>query len=138
MPLKGALAEPGTQWRGKLRHFTYFGTTAAQRRSRTAIHHAERAGCGPEEEPMSKARLLSTVATALLLTVGVASAQTLKKDEAPTPAPAAQQKAPAEKIAPNMKAGEKNAETHKAPETVGQAPKASDADKTRATDKGAM
>lgn len=87
---------------------------------------------------MTKARLLSTVATALLLTVGVASAQTLKKDEAPTPAPAAQQKAPAEKIAPNMKAGEKNAETHKAPETVGQAPKASDADKTRATDKGAM
>ena len=37
---------------------------------------------------MTKARLLSTVATALLLTVGVASAQTLKKDEAPTPAPA--------------------------------------------------
>jgi len=87
---------------------------------------------------MTKARLLSTVATALLLTVGVASAQTLKKDEAPAPAPAAQQKAPAEKVAPNMKAGEKNAETHKAPETVGQAPKASDADKTRATDKGAM
>jgi hypothetical protein len=84
---------------------------------------------------MTKARLLSTVATALLLTVGVASAQTLKKDEAPTPAPAAQQKAPAEKVAPNMKAGEKNAETHKAPETVGQA---SDADKTRATDKSAM
>ena len=87
---------------------------------------------------MTKARLLSTVATALLLTVSVASAQTIKKDEAPTPAPAAQQKAPAEKVAPNMKAGEKNAETHKAPETVGQAPKASDADKTRATDKGAM
>ena len=54
---------------------------------------------------MTKARLLSTVATALLLTVGVASAQTLKKDEAPAPAPAAQQKAPAEKVAPNMKAG---------------------------------
>ena len=37
-----------------------------------------------------------------------------------------------------MKAGEKNADTQKAPATVGQAPKASDADKTRATDKGGM
>lgn len=87
---------------------------------------------------MTKARLLSTVAIALLLTVGAASAQTMKKDEAPAPAPAAQQTAPAEKVAPNMKAGEKNAEIHKAPETVGQAPKGSDADKTRATDKGAV
>jgi hypothetical protein len=85
---------------------------------------------------MRKARLLSTVAATLLLTVGAASAQAPKKDEAPAPAPSAQQSAPAEKVAPNMKAGEKNAETHKAPETVGQAPKASDADKTRATDKG--
>ncbi len=88
---------------------------------------------------MRKATLLSTVAAAgLLLTAVAASAQGMKKDEAPTPAPAAQQSAPAEKVAPNMKAGEKNAETHKPAETTGQAPNASDAGKTRATEKGAM
>jgi hypothetical protein len=91
----------------------------------------------PEEDSMNKARLLSSVAAALVLSAGIASAQDMKKEGA-APAPAAQQSAPAEKVAPNMKAGEKNADTHKAPATVGQAPKASDADKTRATDKGAM
>jgi hypothetical protein len=84
---------------------------------------------------MRKARLLSTVAATLLLTVGVASAQDMKKGEAPAPA---QQTAPAEKVAPAMKAGEKKAGAQKAPETTGQAPKASDADKSRATDKGSM
>lgn len=90
---------------------------------------------------MRKARLLSTVAATLLLTVGVAAAQNtnMKKDEAPTQAPAAQQKAPAEKVAPTMKPGEQKAGVQqKAPETTGQAPKASDADKPKATDKGAM
>jgi len=89
---------------------------------------------------MRKARLLSTVAATLLLTVGVASAQTMNKDEAaPTRAPAAQQKAPPEKIAPGIKAGEQKAGVQrKTPETTGQAPNASDADKTRATDKGGM
>lgn len=88
---------------------------------------------------MRKARLLSTVAATLLLTVGIASAQTMNKDEAaPNSAPAAQQKAPAEKVAPAMKPGEQKASTKKGPQTIGQAPKASDADKTRATDKGAM
>jgi len=87
---------------------------------------------------MRKARLLSTVAATMLLTVGVASAQTMKNDEAPARAPAAQQTAPAEKVAPAMKPGEQKAGTMKAPETIGQAPKASDADKTRATDKGSM
>jgi len=88
---------------------------------------------------MTKVRLLSTVAAAtLLLSVGAASAQNTKKDEAPAPAPAVQQKAPAEKIAPAMKPGEQKAGTQKAPETIGQAPKASDGDKSRATDKGAM
>jgi hypothetical protein len=62
----------------------------------------------------------------------------MKNDAAPVPAPAAQQSAPAEKQAPNMKAGQKDADTHKASETTGQAPKASDADKPRAEDKGAM
>jgi hypothetical protein len=93
---------------------------------------------------MRKARLLSTVAATLLLTIGVASAQTMNKDmnkdeAAPSRAPAAQQKAPAEKIAPGIKAGEQKAGVQrKTPETTGQAPNASDADKTRATDKGGM
>ena len=85
---------------------------------------------------MSKARLLSTVAATLLLAAGVASAQDVKKDEAPARAPAAQQTAPAEKIAPAVKPGEHKASTQKAPQTIGQAPKAPDADKTRATDEG--
>jgi hypothetical protein len=85
-----------------------------------------------------KARLLSTVAATLLLTIGAASAQAPKKDEAPAPAPTAQQTAPAEKIAPALKPGDKKADAKKTPETTGQVPKASDADKTRATDKGAM
>ena len=85
---------------------------------------------------MRKARLLSPVAATLLLTVGVASAQDMKKGEAPAPAPAAQQTAPAEKVAPAMKAGEKKAGAQKAPETTGQAPKASDAHKSRASDQG--
>jgi Protein of unknown function (DUF1236) len=88
---------------------------------------------------MRKARLLSTVAAALLLTAGIASAQTMNKDEAaPNSAPAAQQKAPAEKVAPALKPGEQKASTKKGPETVGQAPKASDADKPKATEKGSM
>ncbi len=64
---------------------------------------------------MRKAKLLSTVAVALLLSAGAASAQGINK-EAPQQAPAAQQKAPAEKVAPSMKRGE-----HKAPQTTGQA-----------------
>jgi len=62
-----------------------------------------------------KAKLLSTVAAALLLTAGAASAQGMSKDN-PERAPAAQQNAPAEKVAPSMKGGE-----HKAPQTTGQA-----------------
>lgn len=87
---------------------------------------------------MTKVRLLSTVAAAtLLFAAGAASAQDLKKDEAPARAPAAQQKAPAEKMTPAMKPGEQKAGV-KPSETIGQAPKASDGDKTRATNKGAM
>jgi Protein of unknown function (DUF1236) len=66
-----------------------------------------------------KAKLLSTVAAALLLANGAASAQTTK--ETPERAPAPQQNAPAEKMAPSMKSEQK------APQTTGQAPK-SDAD----------
>ena len=62
---------------------------------------------------MRKTRLLSTVAAALLLSAGVASAQGMSKDT-PERAPAAQQNAPAEKVAPYMKRG-----YHKAPQTPG-------------------
>jgi len=51
----------------------------------------------------------------LLLSAGAASAQGMSK-EAPQQAPAAQQTAPAEKVAPSIKGGE-----HKAPQTTGQA-----------------
>jgi hypothetical protein len=82
---------------------------------------------------MMKARLLSTVAATLLLTVGVAAAQTMNKDEAaPARAPAAQQNAPAEKVAPTMKPGEQKASTKKGPETIGQAaPNAAESDKNQ-------
>jgi len=72
-----------------------------------------------------KTKLLSTVAMALLLGVGTASAQGMSK-EPPERAPAAQQKAPAEKVAPSIKAGE-----HKSPQTTGQA-----APDSKATGKG--
>lgn len=75
-----------------------------------------------------KTRLLSTVAASLLLAVGVASAQTIN-EQAPARAPAAQQNAPAEKVAPPMKAGER-----KAPETTGQA----SPDSKGSMDKGSM
>ena len=83
---------------------------------------------------MKNARLLSTVAATLLLAVGAASAQDVKKDEAPARAPAAQQNAPAEKVAPAMKPGAQNAQgKKKAPETTGQAP---EGDRPKASDKG--
>lgn len=65
---------------------------------------------------MKRAGLLSTAAATLLL-AGAAFAQT--SDVAPAPAPPALQNAPAEKVAPNMKAGKIDAETHK-PTTTGQ------------------
>lgn len=92
------------------------------------------------------------MAATLLLTAGAASAQQLKKDEAPASAPAAQQNAPAEKMAPGMKSGQiKAPETtgqaspgmkageRKAPETTGQAAPKSDMDqpRTQTMDKGA-
>ena len=65
---------------------------------------------------MKRHQLLTTVAATLLLTAGAASAQlNMKKDEAPAHAPAAQQNAPAEKIAPTLKS------ERKTPETTGQA-----------------
>jgi hypothetical protein len=69
---------------------------------------------------MKKVHLLSTAA-ALLLTVGAASAQGMKKDEAPGRAPAAQQNAPAEKIAPAQKSAPALKSERKTHETTGQA-----------------
>ena len=95
---------------------------------------------------MRKTKLLSTVAMALLLGVGTASAQGMSK-EPPERAPAAQQKAPAEKVAPSIKAGDHNSSqttgqaapdskaAGKAHETTGQSPKSDTNDKTRAMDK---
>lgn len=77
---------------------------------------------------MRKTKLLSTVAMALLLGVGAASAQGMSK-EPPERAPAAQQKAPAEKVAPAIKTDD-----HKSPQTTGQAePDSKAAGKARET-----
>jgi hypothetical protein len=76
---------------------------------------------------VQKAKLLSTVAAALLLGVGAASAQGMNKDT-PERAPAAQQTAPAEKVAPSMKNGD-----HKAPQTTGQATPDSKSGKAKET-----
>jgi Protein of unknown function (DUF1236) len=64
---------------------------------------------------MRSLRLLSTTAAVLLLGAGAVLAQGTKTDERPD-APAAQQNAPAEKVAPTLKSGQR-----KAPETTGQA-----------------
>ena len=86
---------------------------------------------------MKTLRLLSTTAAVLLLGAGAVSAQGMKNDEAPARAPAAQQNAPAEKVAPAMKPGEQKAGTKKAPDAIGQAPKASDSGKSQTMDKSA-
>ena len=95
---------------------------------------------------MRKMKLMSTVAMALLLGAGAASAQGMGK-EPPERAPAAQQNAPAEKVAPSLKADERKspqttgqaAPDSKAPgkgdETTGQSPKSQSTDKPAAMDK---
>jgi hypothetical protein len=83
----------------------------------------------PEEASVRKTKLLSTIAMALLLGAGAASAQGMSK-EPPERAPAAQQKAPAEKMAPSIKADD-----HKSPQTTGQSPKSEAPDKAGAIDK---
>ena len=64
---------------------------------------------------MRNLRLISTTAAILLLGASAVSAQTMKTDEAPASAPAAQQNAPAEKVAPALKSDQP-----KAAETTGQ------------------
>jgi uncharacterized protein DUF1236 len=86
-----------------------------------------------------KMKLLSTVAAALLLSAGAATAQGVSKDT-PERAPAAQQSAPAEKMAPSMKSNEQkvpqttgqatpDAKSGKGPATTGQSPKSANDDK---------
>ena len=73
---------------------------------------------------MRKVHLLTTVAAGLLLATAAGAADNSdqkSKSEMSNPAPAAQQAAPAEKVAPSMKAGER-----KTPETTGQATKSDD------------
>lgn len=94
---------------------------------------------------MRKMKLLSTVALALLLGTGAASAQGMSK-EPPERAPAAQQKAPAEKVAPSMKDEHKSSQTtgqatpdskatSKGHETTGQSPKSEAPDKAGSMNK---
>lgn len=85
---------------------------------------------------MRKVHLLTTVAAGLLLATAAGAADNSdqkSKSEMSNPAPAAQQAAPAEKVAPSMKAGER-----KAPETTGQATKSDDKTKSelKASDGG--
>jgi hypothetical protein len=70
---------------------------------------------------MKKAHLLTTAAASLLLTTAAIAADKDQTKDMSNPAPAAQQSAPAEKVAPSMHAGER-----KAPETTGQATEADD------------
>ena len=82
---------------------------------------------------MRTLRLISTTAAILLLGAGAVSAQEMKANETPS-APAVQQNAPAEKLAPAGKSDQ-----IKAPEKTGQAaPTAPESDnKQQTTDKGA-
>lgn len=70
---------------------------------------------------MRKLRLLSTVATFVLVGTAAVLAQGIKTDEAPARAPAAQQNAPAEKMAPSQKIAPTLKSERKKPETTGQA-----------------
>ena len=79
---------------------------------------------------MRTLRLISTTAAMLMLTAGVVSAQGIKTDETPG-APAVQQTAPAEKMAPAVKSDQ-----IKTPEKTGQAAPAVPDNKQQATVKG--
>jgi hypothetical protein len=80
---------------------------------------------------MRNLRLISTTAAILLLSAGAVSAQNMKTDETPAAAPAVQQNALAEKVAPTL-----NSDQRKAPETMGQAaPAAPEADKKQLNSK---
>jgi hypothetical protein len=75
--------------------------------------------------------LISTTAAILLLSAGVVSAQSIKTDQTPG-APAAQQNAPVEKMAPAVKSDQ-----IKTPQKTGQAAPTVPDNKQQTTDKGA-
>ena len=91
---------------------------------------------------MRKARLLSTVAATLLLTVGAASAQDHEEGRSARSRPGRAAERAGREGGAGHEARRAEGRHEKAPETTGQAPKASDADKpappTRAMDKGAV
>ena len=80
---------------------------------------------------MRTLRLISTTAAILMLSAGVVSAQGIKTDETPS-APAAQQTAPAENMAPAVKSDQ-----IKTPEKTGQAAPTVPDSKQQTTEKGA-
>jgi hypothetical protein len=97
-----------------------FGTIEVRRRC-PSVHPKQFMNANsPEETSVRNLRLLSTTAAILLLGVGAVSAQGTKTDETPG-APAAQQKAPPDKMAPSL-----NSDQRKVPETTGQAAPKSD------------
>jgi hypothetical protein len=85
----------------------------------------------PQETSMRTLRLISTTAAILMLSAGVVSAQSIKTDQTPG-APAAQQNAPAEKMAPAVKSDQ-----IKTPEKSVQAAPTVPNNKPQTTDKGA-
>ena len=80
---------------------------------------------------MRTLRLISTTAAILLLSAGVVSAQSIKTDETPG-APAAQQTAPADNVAPAVKSDQ-----IKTPEKTGQAAPTVPDNKQQTTEKAA-
>ncbi len=119
-----------------------FGTEWSLRTFSLEVSTSSRNSWAPRGDiPVRKAKLLSNVAVALLLSAGVASAQGMSKDT-PERAPAAQQNAPAEKVAPSVKSEQKapqttgqatpDAKSGKAKETTGQAPRSDADDKAQA------
>jgi hypothetical protein len=79
---------------------------------------------------MRTLRLISTTAAILMLSAGIVSAQGIKTDGAPG-APAAQQNAPAQNMAPAVKSDQ-----IKTPENAGQATSTVPDNKQQATNKG--
>src|SRR5581483_4740268 len=137
--------------------FAMPGTRRLRERCLHSANNAHAMTCAPEETPTMKTTTLMTTAAAVLLSASLAGAQAVKHDEkseGAAKAPAAQQNAPAEKMAPAMKkettgqtsqpstapkaaedskAAPKAAQDSKADkkETTGQAPKSDDSGKSQ-------
>src|SRR6185503_10435173 len=102
-----ALAELGRQWRENRGETAQFGT--AQPSATFLCMRPENLGATRGAFAMRKVHLLTTVAASLLIATAAMAAdnnEQKSKGEMSNPAPAAQQQAPAEKIAPPMQAGQ--------------------------------